>query len=313
VTQRIDSATGNAAELNFKAALVDLSSYFGRLRVNGSDAIDLLDRLSTNRLTDLAASGMGMRSVLTTNKGRVIDLLGIYMMGDWLLVVTSGAAVKKVADWIDFYTIMEDVEDVDISRDTFHLRLIGTDIFRRFPDIEDITDSSFLEIEISGSPCTVIRTSVGGDLCLDVIGQKSDEGSVRQALLSDMDEESFYKYERYRISRGEPAFGSELTDDFNPLEAGLIDYVHFNKGCYIGQEVVARLNTYDKVQRKLVKLMWQGNLSDRNLYFGDQSVGIVTSMMDGFGLGFVRKGHAEPGTVLECGDKRVTIFEICSA
>ncbi len=312
MTQRTGSTTGNVAELNFNDVLVDLSSYLGRLRVNGSDAIDLLDRLSTNRLTDLTAPGMGMRSVLTTNKGRVIDLLGIHMMGNGILVVTSGAALRKVADWIEFYTIMEDVENVDISGNTFHLRLIGIDAYKRFPEVNNITNSSFLEIEISGSSCTAIRTKVGGDLCLDIIGRKDDEGSVRQILLSDMDERSLLDYERYRISKGEPAFGSELTEDFNPLEAGLIDYIHFNKGCYIGQEVVARLNTYDKVQRKLVKLTWQGSLCGRNLYSGDQSAGIVTSMANGFGLGFVKKIHAEPGTVLACGEESVTIVELSS-
>ena len=60
--------------------------------------------------------------------------------------------------------------------------------------------------------------------------------------------------EAVRIWRGVPAHGAELTEERNPLEAGLVRFVSFNKACYIGQEVVARLNAYDKVQRSLVGL-----------------------------------------------------------
>ena len=60
--------------------------------------------------------------------------------------------------------------------------------------------------------------------------------------------------ERWRIAAGLPAAGHELTEDWNPLEAGLWDHVSFTKGCYVGQEVVARLRTYDKVSREIVRL-----------------------------------------------------------
>ncbi len=61
-------------------------------------------------------------------------------------------------------------------------------------------------------------------------------------------------YEAWRIISGLPAMGAELTEERNPLEAGLRDAVSFTKGCYVGQEVIARLNTYDKVSRELLRL-----------------------------------------------------------
>jgi folate-binding protein YgfZ len=74
-----------------------------------------------------------------------------------------------------------------------------------------------------------------------------------------------------RIERGVPAFGSELNEDHNPLEAGLIDSISFNKGCYVGQEVVARLNTYDKVRRRLAVLRWPaGGVSVDGVSVGDE-------------------------------------------
>ena len=65
--------------------------------------------------------------------------------------------------------------------------------------------------------------------------------------------------ETRRILLGIPAPGHELTEDYNPLEAGLGEAVSFTKGCYVWQEVVARLNTYDTVSRRLVGLVFRAD------------------------------------------------------
>ena len=87
--------------------------------------------------------------------------------------------------------------------------------------------------------------------------------------------------ESWRILLGLPISGHELTEDHNPLEAGLRDAVCFDKGCYVGQEVVARLNTYDKVSRTLVGLTLPDGstppATDVSIYFRQDEVGRVTS------------------------------------
>ena len=120
-----------------------------------------------------------------------------------------------------------------------------------------------------------------------------------------------------RIERGVPAFGRELTEAFNPLEAGLIDIISFTKGCYVGQEVVARLNTYDKVQKRLMRMRWDdgaGPEPGAKLVLDGKQVGVVTSAADspagsGVGLGYVRLAHASEGVVLpgEGGDFSVEL------
>ena len=102
-------------------------SHFGRLVVSGSDAIDLLNRLSTNDLEQLQP-GHGMSSVLTTNKGRIIDLLHVLHRGEDLLVLTSPGTQQKVADWIEFYTFIEDVSVKDVSDDTVERLYIGDQV-----------------------------------------------------------------------------------------------------------------------------------------------------------------------------------------
>ncbi|SVB22629.1 uncharacterized protein METZ01_LOCUS175483, partial [marine metagenome] len=264
--------------MNKFSGYVDLGTHKGRLSLIGSDALDLLDRLTTNRISDLTSTGMGMGAVLTTNKGRIIDLLGIHVEEKGLMVVTSGNATEKVSDWIDFYTIMEDVQIKNVSDQTFHFRVIGTSSeIEILPDTTGMKPFHGVQIELAGVPSLAISLQVGNLPCIDLIGSVVRGDSVQSKLDEYFREIPIEEYNHFRIEAGEPAYGSELTEEFNPLEAGLLPYISFNKGCYIGQEVVARLNTYDKVQRKLVKFKWDSvdcELSGKVIEDEDRIVGV---------------------------------------
>ena len=300
--------------MNKFSGYVDLGTHKGRLSLIGSDALDLLDRLTTNRISDLTSTGMGMGAVLTTNKGRIIDLLGIHVEEKGLMVVTSGNATEKVSDWIDFYTIMEDVQIKNVSDQTFHFRVIGTS-----PEIEVLPDTTGMkpfhgvQTELAGVPSLAISLQVGNLSCIDLIGSVVRGDSVQSKLDEYLKEIRIEEYNHFRIDAGEPVYGSELTEEFNPLEAGLLPYISFNKGCYIGQEVVARLNTYDKVQRKLVKFKWDSvdyELSGKAIEDEDRVVGVMTSSLHGLGMGFVRKAKAEEGNVMICDGVKITVADI---
>ena len=128
--------------------------------------------------------------------------------------------------------------------------------------------------------------------------------------MREMDADS---YEAFRIAAGVPVYGKELGEEVNPLEAGLWDAVSFTKGCYVGQEVVARLNTYEKVKRYLAKLSFEdGPLPEAgtSLTVEGKDAGKLTSVSPvaesgrRAALGYVRKKYAEPGAILiaETGD-----------
>ena len=115
-------------------------------------------------------------------------------------------------------------------------------------------------------------------------------------------------YNCYRVIRGIPASPNELNDQFNPHEANLLDKISFSKGCYIGQEVIARLETYDKVQRNLKGISFDEPVnSDGQLMISDEKgtdAGIVTSISYSqkcgkyIGLAYIRKAFSENGTSL---------------
>lgn len=307
VNPSADDITNQCAAAASGLALAD-RSHIGRLKLTGEDALDLLNRLSTNKLDDLAPGGV-MGSVLTTNKGRVIDLLFIARQDDHLLVLTSPDTRRRVAEWIDFYTFVEDVEIADITQETAMFTLLGASPADAHPALAALPPRGSAIADIDGVPALAVRydSDLFGADRIDLIAPHSDAPRLRDALLArGATPVSAPALDLLRIERGIPAHPNELNEDYNPLEAGLWEFISFNKGCYIGQEVVARLNAYDKIQRHLVKLTWQAPddpAPQAALYAGDRRVGALTSVAPAeagkrIGLGYVRKAHAAPGTLL---------------
>ena len=296
--------------MNEKPVFVDLLTYFSRIDLYGEDSLDLLDRLSTNKLENLTEPYTGMGSVLTTNKGRIIDLLGVNRLPDRVLVTTAKESKEKVIEWIEFYTIMEDVSVKDISAETCHFRLLGEEWNELFPSISKLLLRDSMNCEIEGESVIAIREEMSNVPCIDIIGPITARSKISDFLGKKFNQFSLKEFNQFRLKLGIPVFGFELTEDFNPLEAGLISHISFNKGCYIGQEVVARLNTYDKVQRKLVKLAWQGSLEQNEITYDGKLIGVITSSESGIGLGFVRNTYAELEKELDCGENKIVVTEI---
>ena len=303
----LDALPNQYAAATSGIAIAD-RSHIGRLKLTGEDALDLLNRLSTNKLDDLAPGGV-MGSVLTTNKGRIIDLLFIARQDDHLLVLTSPDTRDRVAEWIDFYTFVEDVEIADITQDTAMFTLLGASPAAAHPALAALPPNASAAADIDGVRALAIRSDF--DLFdsprIDLIAPLPDAPRLRDALLArGAAPVTAPALDLLRIQRGIPAHPHELNEDYNPLEAGLWEFISFNKGCYIGQEVVARLNAYDKIQRHLVTLSWQAPpdpAPQAALYHADRRVGALTSVAppeagNPIGLGYVRKAHAEPGTLL---------------
>ena len=279
-------------------------SHLGRLKVTGADALDLLDRLSTNKLLDMQV-GEVEGTVLTTNKGRIIDLLFVVREDDHLLVITGPETRQRVADWIDFYTFIEDVEVEDITESTAMLSVAGRKVTNTLPQLSDLPLSDAAHITICGKKVLALHTEMAGIVGYDFIVPIAEAAALREALVdAGALSVGSHATELVRIGYGVAEYGGELHEDYNPLEAGLKDYISFNKGCYIGQEVVARLNTYDKVQKHLMCLSLEsGNEMDlpSPLMHEDRQVGTLTSAVESLdgdrihGLGYVRKAHAQEG------------------
>ncbi len=273
-------------------------SDFGRLRVTGDDAVDLLDRLSTNDFR-LLEPGRGIGTVLTTNKGRIIDLLRILQREEDMLMITSPGNVQRVVEWIEFYTFAEDITVEDLTDSTSQWLVVGESASDAIADagidVQGLGDE--LSHTTSNDDTTVMKTSFGDVPAFELI---VPAGKDTPALGVDVLDQAALG--QLRVEQGVPAYPNEMNEDRNPLESLLKPHISFNKGCYIGQEVVARLDTYDRVQRFLCQLTVDDDLAvdaGAAVIVDGNEVGEITTSAPGLALAYLRKRFYEDGLRVE--------------
>jgi hypothetical protein len=288
-------------------------SHMGLLKATGADALDLLNRLSTNKVVDLLP-GQGAPTILTTDRGRILDLVAVVNTGDYVLLITSPGAQQTVIDWLDKYTIMEDLVVEDLTASTSMLAVFGPESRATVKtaartSLNHLPPYHTMPAEVGGCQTRIIHHPLAALSCFYLVARAEDAPRVWQLLVdSGATPVGTEAYEAVRVLRGVPSHGREIGEEYNPLEAGLIGCIDFAKGCYIGQEVIARLDTYQKVQKYLVNVTFgPGAAVSEGAYLGlsGKAVGKVTSVAtnpatgETLGLAYVRKGTAATGATLE--------------
>jgi len=204
--------------------------------------VDLLGRLSSNDLAPLR-DGRAVTTIFLTPTGRIRHRVLLVPEDSGLLAIAEPGS-DSLPEWIDTYTFTEDCR---VTRDTRELLLaLGPDALQRLAPL-DATGA----ISRSGGT-TWIRRDWGALPAAFACAAPHDLDALRrEAGLPILDTQALLQV---RVEHGEPAAGAELTEERFPLEAGLLHEISFTKGCYTGQEVVARQDTYGKVARRLVGL-----------------------------------------------------------
>ena len=296
------------------AAVHDLS-HTGRLKAVGADCLDLLNRLSTNKVDHLEP-GQGAPTILTNDRGRIVDLVHVVNVGDHVLALTSPETQETIIAWLDKYTIMDDVEVEDHTQASSMLALIGPTATAVLASVSGLTLEDLAAVPtygsttavIAGSTTRIVHQPVSGLPGYALVTAAESAPGVWGAIVATgaapMGAEA---YDALRVAHAVPTYGREMGEQYNPLEAGLIGSIDFTKGCYIGQEVMARLDSYQKVQKHLVTLKFgpaaQVSQGAEMVQEG-RVVGVVTSLStlpdgDLVGLGYVRKAFASTGSRLD--------------
>tara|TARA_B100000315_G_scaffold236238_1_gene251859 strand:+ start:541 stop:1560 length:1020 start_codon:yes stop_codon:yes gene_type:complete len=305
------------------SAVYDVS-HMGRLKASGADALDLLNRLSTNKVVDLQP-GQGAPTILTTDRGRILDLVSVVNTSDYALLITSPGTQPTVIAFLDKYTIMEDLAVEDLTASTRMLAVFGPESQATLEtaarmSLSDLPPYHTALAEVGGCQARIIHHPLAQLPGFYLVTSTEAAPRVWQELVDSgaapVGDEA---YEAVRVRWGIPAHGHEIGEEYNPLEAGLIGSIDFAKGCYIGQEVIARLDTYRKVQKHLVNLTFgPGSAVSEGAYLrlSGQIVGKVTSVAtnlatgETFGLAYVRKGTATEATRLELQEPSEGMAEI---
>tara|TARA_Y100001936_G_C16079535_1_gene676655 strand:- start:1413 stop:2375 length:963 start_codon:yes stop_codon:yes gene_type:complete len=279
------------------------------VRHSGPDALDLLDRLTTKSLDSLGLYN-AQRTVLTTAAGRVIDTFLVARVADIdLLLISDSRVPDKIISAINYYTIVEDAAMTDHSMSLTRLSLIGPksrQVLQKIWDL-DLEKGLLATVKYGENEVTIISDDSRKVDWVDLIVDPLSSKKLRSELLKKGAVAiSADHFEHFRINFSIPGADAEYGEHSNPIEAGLLSLIDFDKGCYVGQEVIARLDTYNKVQRDLRVLTSAEPLNERSkLISGSSTAGIVTSVShletpegNFVSLALVRKAYLASGTEL---------------
>jgi folate-binding protein YgfZ len=280
----------------------------GLLQLKGEDRIRFLHNQTTNNIQSLKP-GQNCDTVFVNSTGRTLDLATAYILEEAIWIKVSANRRQLLFNWMDrFLFPMDKVELADISEQYVLVNLLGkeSDNFLQKLDftLPEANHQSLVKFkDIS------FYIAQGNELNLPgyTLIISLDKLTIFQDLLQSQGITQICDrvWEHLRITQGRPLPEQELTEDYNPLEAGLWKAISFEKGCYIGQETIARLNTYKGVKQRL----WGINLSESAeagtlITLEDEKVGILTSFTDlesPFGLGYVRTKAGGEGLKVQVG------------
>ena len=301
------TATANTLADEYRAltqgcGLVDRSER-GKLALTGPDAKEFLQGQVTNDIERLEP-GHGCYAAFLTHKGKMLGDMRVLDLGHELLLDTERVALQGLFNMIRRFKLGSDVELHKRTVELGLLSLIGPDA-RRIAGPVGSAEHDNARAEIGGRKVTLVRTDVG----VDVFCAADDTATVRAALeAAGAVPASEEAAEVIRVEHGRPRYGIELDDGVIPQEAGLNERaVSFTKGCYVGQETVARLFYRGKPNRHLRGLRLSAPAATGDvLRLGEKEVGrvgtVVVSPVHGpIALAIVRR-EAEPGETVSVGD-----------
>ena len=288
--------------------LVDRSER-GKLALTGSGARDFLDGQVTNAVAALEP-GSGTYAAFLTHKGKMLGDVRILVAEDEVLLDTERVALQALFDMIRRFKVGFAVELHKRTVQSGLLSLVGprSRAVAGAPDLPD-TEHAHRGATIADRPVRVVVTDVGVDVLCDA--QDTDavrDGLIRAGALPVSEDAA----EILRVEAGRPRYGLELDDATIPQEAGLNERaVSFTKGCYVGQETVARLFYKGKPNRHLrgLRLSAPASTGDE-LRLGEKVVGrigtaVVSPVHGPIALALVRR-EAGPGDVVGVGDGAAT-------
>jgi len=279
----------------------------GEIVLSGKDRAPFLHGLVTNDVKKLRP-GEGCPAAFLTPKGKLLADLVVLCAPDELVVDTPPELAKKVETLLRKYLMFGDVAIENRTEATGVLHVEGREteeVLRKGTGQEGPAEPrSHLVVEGT----RVVRESRGGFSGFDLRVPRALLESTRSRLLdAGAVPAPLPVLEGARIEAGIPRWGAELTENVLPDEAGLParGWVSYTKGCYIGQETVARIRTYGHVNRNLVGLILEGDVpppAGAEIRAGGAKAGAVTSgalsgrLGTAIALGYVHREYAAPGT-----------------
>jgi tRNA-modifying protein YgfZ len=255
------------------------------LRITGNDRKDFFNRVSTNDFRKFGEDEV-LRTVFSNDIGRVVDFAPVINLQNDFLVLCSNGNSGNLIDFIQKYTVTDDIsaELLSIEKITVYTdKIVDLRLFDDFAgkNYKSLDGNIFVKDDYAFRKVFIILNN-------------PDSYYIKN-LLSSASSVTEKDFSLHALRNGYLYSCSELNTNVNPLECNLIEYVSFTKGCYIGQEIISRLDTQDKVQKEIVRIISDSEFSGGQKIFSEAGTecGIITSAIQSEGkfegLGFVKK------------------------
>ena len=316
------------AALQNGCGIYDLG-FRARISLTGGDRVRWLNGMVTNNIRDLAA-GHGIYAFLLNPQGRILGDMSVYNLGESLIVETDRSQVEKIVATFDHYIIMDDVEVTDISEQQTALGLAG-------PKARAILNTAGIEVpnlqplqmitprcncDCDCVECTVIRGEDAPQESYEIWLAPKDAHKTWQALIAagatPVGSEAL---EMQRIVAGIPLYGADIRERDLPQETEQMRALNFNKGCYVGQEIVERIRSRGNVHRKFTGFLVEGAAeitAGDKIVSDEKEVGEVTSTAvlhtqsseRTVALGYIRREVGVPGREVTIGAAQAIVIQL---
>jgi folate-binding protein YgfZ len=294
------------------------------ISLTGSDRVRWLNGMVTNNVRDLPV-GHGVYAFLLNPQGHILGDLYAFNRGQSLTLTSDRSQVEKLLATFDHYIIMDDVEVADITEQTAVVGIAGPEgrtILRavglELPPMEPL---QFADTKACNIPLTIVRLDVPGVDCYEIWTAPHDHQQMWSALTnSEAKPVGASALEALRVAQGVPRYGQDIRERDLPQETGQARALNFNKGCYIGQEIVERIRSRGAVHRTFTGFDVEGPLPSpgEKIQSEGRDVGEITSpatlpLTSGerkVALGYTRREIATPGRTFQVRDTTLAIANL---
>jgi folate-binding protein YgfZ len=293
------------------SGVIDLSSR-GRLLVSGSEAVMFLNGLITNDMKTLALNSW-MPAVFPNVQGRLIAAVRIIHRESGFLIDTERVSLETVAKLLERFTLAGDFRVQDLTNETAMLSVQGrkaADVMRQAlgETVANVARERVATAQVqNGGNVTVIRATHTGEDGFDLFVDANEAERLRVTLIeAGAQPFSSEVAETLRIEAGIPRFGIDMDETRVVTETNLDDSVSFTKGCYVGQEIIARIKYRGHVAKKLTGVRLEQDVALESgakiLSTDDKEIGGITSsavsprLKFTIALAYVKYDYLEPGT-----------------
>lgn len=296
-----------------------------KISLTGGDRVRWLNGMVTNNIRDLAV-GQGVYAFLLNPQGRILGDLYAYNREESITIDTDCGQAEKILSTFDHYIIMDDVEVTNLSEQLTALGIAGPKSRAvlaaagfAIPEMRALQVQSLMW---QGMDCTLVRGEDAEHLSYEIWLSPDSVRQLWGALLAaGVTPVGSEALELRRIVSGIPRYGVDIRERDLPQETEQARALNFNKGCYVGQEIVERIRSRGAVHRKFTGFLAQGTVhlaAGTRIVSGEKEVGEITSAASlqlaggkkTVALGYIRREVGIPGREVTIGTEKATVAQL---